>query len=139
MDQAPIEKARIFPNEQFELLVRSYLDKILEWEVVHNFAMAHIDDLYLPEYQRPIEDLHFMFFPEIQPDIHYTADRNRMTYLLALLDQLKEDVKSLGAESVRERERARMDAEVASKTESRSEVRNYFRSKKRKPEEGSVQ
>ena len=45
---------RTFPVNQFELLVRSYLDGILDWETMHNFALAHIDDEYEPEFQRPV-------------------------------------------------------------------------------------
>ena|SRR6266404_122088 len=118
---------RIFPLDQFELLVRSYLDNIVEWEVVHNFAMAHFDDEYQPEYQRPIEDLHLMFFPDVRHDAESVYDKPQMKYLLALLDTLRQEVKQLGLEAVRARELEKMASEDPSKHVNRAEYRARFR------------
>ena len=87
---------KVFPNDHFELFVRSYMDNIVDWEVVHNFAMAHIDDPYLPEFQRPMEDLHMMFLPEVRFDAESVHEKPQIRYLLDLLDSLKEDVEKLG-------------------------------------------
>lgn len=118
---------KIFPNQQFELLVRSYLDNLVEREVVHNFAMAHIDDQYMPEYQRPVEDLHLMFLPASVPDAEAHRERPQMQYLLGLLDILKQDVEKLGSETVRERELGRMASEDPSKHTLRAEHRDRHR------------
>src|SRR5947209_2019571 len=83
---ATLPNPKVFPNEQFELLVRSYLDNIVDWEVVHNFAMAHIDDPYLPEFQRPMEDLHMMFLPAVRHDAESVHDKPQIRYLLDLLE-----------------------------------------------------
>jgi hypothetical protein len=118
---------RTFPLEQFELLVRSYLDNLVEWEVVHNFAMAHFDDEYQPEFQRPIEDLHLMFFPDVRHDAESVYDKPQIQYLLALLDNLRQDVKQLGPEAVRQRELQKMANEDPSKHVNRAEYRARFR------------
>ena len=116
-----------FPHEQFELLVRSYVDNIVEWEVVHNFAMAHIDDIYLPEFQRPMEDLHLMFLPEVRNDAESVHEKPQIRYLLDLLDLLKSDVAQMGQETVREREVRLMHGEPESKATSRREFRDKYR------------
>ncbi len=124
-DQQPTQ--RIFPLEHFELLVRSYLDNLVEWEVVHNFAMAHFHDEYQPEYQRPVEDLHLMFFPDVRHDAESVYDKPQIQYLLAVLDALREDVKQFGLEVVRSRERQKMENEDPSKHSNRAEYRARFR------------
>jgi hypothetical protein len=116
-----------FPIERFELLVRSYLDKLVDWEVVHNFAMAHIDDQYLPEYQRPIEDLHLMFLPRFRYDAESTLEHKQIRYLLDLLEMLKADVEQYGLETVRERELKLMASEDPNKHSARAEHRNRHR------------
>ncbi|MCU1287215.1 MAG: hypothetical protein JWO13_3565 [Acidobacteriales bacterium] len=118
-----------FPHEQFELLVRSYLDNIVDWDVVHNFAMAHIDDIYLPEFQRPMEDLHLMFLPAVRNDAESVHERPQIRYLLDVLDLLKEDVVKHGIEAIREREMQVMSGEAPSKYENRREFRNRHRRK----------
>jgi hypothetical protein len=118
-----------FPHEQFELLVRSYLDNIVEWEVVHNFAVAHIDDVYLPEFQRPMEDLHLMFLPAVRNDAESVHEKPQIRYLLDVLELLKSDVEQYGLETVREREMQVMAGEEPSKHENRREFRNRHRKK----------
>lgn len=120
-------EARIFPREKFELLLRSYLDRIVEWEVLHNFAIAHFDDEYEPEFQRPVEDLHLMFFPEFRHDAESVADRGQIKYLLAVWDLLKLEVKKYGLEAIRQRELQRMANEPPSKHSNREEYRARFR------------
>jgi hypothetical protein len=118
-----------FPHEQFELLVRSYLDNIVEWEVVHNFAVAHIDDVYLPEFQRPMEDLHLMFLPAVRNDSESVHEKPQIRYLLDVLELLKSDVEQYGLETIREREMQVMAGEEPSKYENRREFRNRHRKK----------
>jgi hypothetical protein len=118
-----------FPHEQFELLVRSYLDNIVEWEVVHNFAVAHIDDVYLPEFQRPMEDLHLMFLPAVRNDAESVHEKPQIRYLLDVLELLKSDVEQYGLETIREREMQVMAGEEPSKYENRREFRNRHRKK----------
>ena len=118
---------RQFPIDRFELLVRSYLDKLVDWEVVHNFAMAHIDDHYLPEFQRPVEDLHLMFLPRFRHDAESYMERSQIKYLLELLELLKADVKQFGAEVVRERELQKMADEGPAKHSAREEHRRRHR------------
>jgi hypothetical protein len=118
-----------FPHEQFELLVRSYLDNIVEWDVVHNFAMAHIDDVYLPEFQRPMEDLHLMFLPPVRNDAESVHEKPQLRYLLDVLELLKSDVAQYGIEAIREREMQVMAGEEPSKHENRREFRNRHRRK----------
>ena len=120
---------KTFPNDQFVLLVRSYLDNIVDWDVVHNFAMAHIDDPYLPEFQRPMEDLHMMFLPEIRHDAESVTEKPQIRYLLDLLEMLKADVEQLGPEAVRSREMDLMSKEPESKLASRKEFRDRHRRK----------
>ena len=120
---------KTFPNDQFVLLVRSYLDNLVDWEVVHNFAMAHIDDPYLPEFQRPMEDLHMMFLPEIRHDAESVTEKPQIRYLLDLLDMLKADVEQLGPDAVRSREMDLMSKEPESKLASRKEFRDRHRRK----------
>lgn len=126
---------RIFPLQPFELLVRSYLDNLVEWDVVHNFAMAHFDDEYLPEYQRPIEDLHMMFFPPVKNDSQTFMERKQMRYLLDVLDLLRGDVEEYGVEAVRRREAERIANEDPSKHIGRAEYRERFRRRRRPPEQ----
>ena len=116
-----------FPIERFELLVRSYLDKLVDWEVVHNFAMAHIDDEYQPEFQRPIEDLHLMFLPRFRADAESYVERTQIKYLLDLLEMLKADVAQYGVETVRERELKKIASEDPTKHSARAEHRNRHR------------
>jgi hypothetical protein len=118
---------RQFPIERFELLVRSYLDKLVDWEVVHNFAMAHIDDEYLPEFQRPVEDLHLMFLPRFRHDAESYMENTQIRYLLGLLELLKADVEELGAEAVRDRELLRIAGEDPTKHSAREEHRRRHR------------
>ena len=125
MDPAPAQTP--FPIERFELLVRSYLDKLVDWEVVHNFAMAHIDDEYQPEFQRPIEDLHLMFLPRFRYDAENPQERNQIRYLLELLEMLKADVQQYGVEIVRERELKKMASEDPTKHSARAEHRSRHR------------
>ena len=126
---ASLPESKVFPNDRFELLVRSYLDNIVDWEVVHNFAMAHIDDPYLPEFQRPMEDLHMMFLPEVRFDAESVHEKPQIRYLLDLLDLLKEDVEKLGPDAVRNREMQLMAGEPESKLASRKEFRDRHRRK----------
>jgi hypothetical protein len=126
MDKAP-QSPTPFPIDRFELLVRSYLDKLVDWEVVHNFAMAHIDDEYQPEFQRPIEDLHLMFLPRFRSDAESYVERTQINYLLALLELLKADVAQLGVDAVRDRELARIASEDPNKHSARAEHRNRHR------------
>ncbi len=126
---ASLPESKVFPNDRFELLVRSYLDNIVEWEVVHNFAMAHIDDPYLPEFQRPMEDLHMMFLPEVRFDAESVHEKPQIRYLLDLLDSIKEDVEKLGPDVVRNREMELMAREPESKLKSRREFRDRHRRK----------
>lgn len=118
---------KIFPNAQFELLVRSYLDKLIEREVVHAFAMAHIDDQYLPEFQRPVEDLHLMFLPQVRHDAESFQEHPQIKYLLDVLDLLKTDVAQFGADTVRQRELDRMASEDPGKHAFRAEYRERYR------------
>jgi hypothetical protein len=118
---------RVFPIARFELLVRSYLDNLVDWEVVHNFAMAHIDDMYEPEFQRPIEDLHLMFLPRYRHDAESAHERPQIRYLLDVLEMLKHDVEQFGAEQIREREVQRMNNEDPSKHFYRTEHRDRHR------------
>src|SRR5208282_3552234 len=112
-----------FPAAKFELLVRSFLDKLIEWEVMHNFAMAHFDDAYPPQFQRPIEDLHLMFFPAVANDHELHQTRPQMKYLLEVWDLLKHEVEQFGIENIRERELQRMASEAEGKWESRKAYR----------------
>lgn len=118
-----------FPTAKFELLVRTFLDNVVDWEVMHNFAMAHFYDTYAPEYQRPIEDLHMMFFPPVAHDHELHSVRPQIRYLLDLLDLLKQDVEQYGEETIRERELARMAEEAPEKRTSRREYREQHRPK----------
>lgn len=127
MDKAPPSSPHLFPIARFELLVRSYLDKLVEWEVVHNFAMAHIDDEYQPEFQRPIEDLHLMFLPRFRADAESYIERAQINYLLELLEMLRADVERFGVEAVRERELKRIASEDPTKHSARAEHRNRHR------------
>jgi hypothetical protein len=125
-DKAP-QSPQAFPIARFELLVRSYLDKLVDWEVVHNFAMAHIDDEYAPEFQRPIEDLHLMFLPRFRADAESYVERTQIKYLLELLELLRADVAQYGAENVRERELQKIASEDPTKHSARAEHRNRHR------------
>src|SRR5438094_6551016 len=118
---------KTFPYAQFELLVRSYLDKLVDREVVQAFAMAHIDDEYLPEFQRPVEDLHLMFLPHVRNDAESFQERPQINYLLDVLDLLKSDVAQFGADIVRQREIDRMASEDPSKHAFRAEYRDQHR------------
>lgn len=113
--------------EQFELLVRSYLDRILDREVLHNFALAHIDDEYLPEFQRPLEDLHLMFLPDLRADSETFPERPHIRYLLDLLEEHKKEVEEQGVEAIRLRELTRMAKEPDSKVEGRARHRDQYR------------
>jgi hypothetical protein len=119
-----------FPNEQFELLVRSYIDNLVDWDVVHNFAMAHIDDVYLPEFQRPMEDLHLMFLPAVRHDAESVHERPQIRFLLDLLDLLKSEVEQYGVETIRDREMQVMAGEDPSKHEHRREFRDRHRNRR---------
>jgi hypothetical protein len=119
-----------FPNEQFELLVRSYIDNLVDWDVVHNFAMAHIDDVHLPEFQRPMEDLHLMFLPEVRHDAESVHERPQIRFLLDLLDLLKSEVEQYGVETIRDREMQVMAGEDPSKHEHRREFRDRHRNRR---------
>jgi hypothetical protein len=125
MDSSPAK--RPFPIERFELLVRSYLDKLVDWEVIHNFAMAHIDDEYQPEFQRPVEDLHLMFLPRFRYDAESGMEHAQIRYLLGLLEILQADVEQYGVEVVREREVKKMASEDPTKHSARAEHRNRHR------------
>lgn len=127
MDKAPQSSPKAFPIDRFELLVRSYLDKLVDWEVVHNFAMAHIDDEYLPEFQRPVEDLHLMFLPRFRSDAETYVEHTQIKYLLELLEMLKADVAQYGPEVVRDRELKKMASEDPTKHSARAEHRNRHR------------
>jgi hypothetical protein len=118
---------KTFPYTQFELLVRSYLDKLVEREVVHQFAIAHIDDEYLPEFQRPVEDLHLMFLPQVRHDAEAFQEHPQIRYLLDVLDLLKSDVAQFGADTIRQREIDRMAGEDPSKHAFRAEYRDRHR------------
>jgi len=120
-------EVRTFPVRRFELLVRSYVDGIVEWETMHNFAMAHIDDEYEPEYQRPVEDLHLMFLPRFRSDAENPNERAHMKYLLDLLEMLRSDVEKYGVESVRERELRKIASEDPNKHRYRAEHRDRHR------------
>jgi hypothetical protein len=98
------DEPQYFPVDRFELLVRLYLDGAVDWDVMHNFAIAHIDDHYEPEFQRPVEDLHLMFLPEYRVDAENPFERPHMKYLLSILENLKHEVNHLGAEQIRQRE-----------------------------------
>ncbi|HUS20126.1 MAG TPA: hypothetical protein VMZ25_10790 [Terriglobales bacterium] len=127
MDKAPQSSPKAFPIDRFELLVRSYLDKLVDWEVVHNFAIAHIDDEYLPEFQRPVEDLHLMFLPRFRSDAESYVERTQIKYLLDLLEMLRADVAQYGPEIVRDRELKKMASEDPAKHSARAEHRNRHR------------
>lgn len=127
MDKAPQSSPLPFPIDRFELLVRAYLDKLVDWEVVHNFALAHIDDEYQPEFQRPIEDLHLMFLPRFRSDAESYLERTQIKYLLELLEMLKADVEQYGLEAVRERELKKIASEDPTKHSARAEHRNRHR------------
>lgn len=127
MDKAPQSPPQPFPIERFELLVRSYLDKLVDWEVVHRFALAHIDDEYLPEFQRPVEDLHLMFLPQFRADAESYVEQTQIRYLLGLLEILKSDVEQFGADTVRQRELDKMASEDPTKHSARAEHRNRHR------------
>ncbi len=131
MDKAPQSQPQalpqFFPIDRFVLLVRSYLDKLVDWEVVHNFAVAHIDDEYQPEFQRPIEDLHLMFLPRFRADAESYVERTQINYLLALLELLKADIAQLGIDVVRDRELERIASEDPTKHSARAEHRNRHR------------
>jgi hypothetical protein len=120
---------KTFPNDQFVLLVRSYLDNIVDWDVVHNFAMAHIDDPYLPEFQRPMEDLHMMFLPQVRHDAESVTEKPQIRYLLGLLEILKSDIATLGPDVVRNREMQLMAGEPDSKLKQRKAFRDKHRRK----------
>lgn len=120
-------RPRSFPEAKFELLVRSYLDRLVDWEVLHQFAVAHIDDQYRPEFQRPVEDLHLMFLPEFRHDAESAHERPQITYLLDVWESLKQDVEKFGAEQVRQRELQRMASEPPSKHFYRNEHRERHR------------
>lgn len=121
--------------EQFELLVRSYLDRILDREVLHNFALAHIDDEYLPEFQRPLEDLHLLFLPDLRSDSETFPERPHIRYLVDMLEELKKEVEEHGVEAIRLRELTRMAKEPESKVENRARHRDQYR----KPPEANEQ
>ena len=118
-----------FPVAKFELLVRSFLDNLIEWEVMHNFAIAHFDDPYAPEFQRPVEDLHMMFLPPVVPDHEMHTTRPQMRYLLEVLEMLRQDIDQLGLPAVRNRELHRMQEEAPDKVNLRREVRERYRPK----------
>ena len=118
---------KTFPEAKFELLVRSYLDRIVDWEVLHQFAIAHIDDHYRAEFQRPVEDLHLMFLPEYRHDAESAHERPQIKYLLEVWELLKQDVAKMGAEQVRQRELQRMASEPSSKHFYRNEHRERHR------------
>jgi hypothetical protein len=121
---------RTFPVERFELLVRSYLDGIIDWDTMHNFAMAHIDDDYEPEFQRPIEDLHLMFLPAIRHDSESVHEKPQIRYLLDVLETLRSDVEQFGVEPIRERELSRIASEDPTKHTNRAEYRERHRRKR---------
>jgi hypothetical protein len=123
------EGPTIFPLDRFELLVRLYLDGAVDWDVMHNFAMAHIDDFYEPEFQRPVEDLHLMFLPEYRMDAENPFERPHMKYLLAMIENLRHEVRKYGADMVRQREIDRMTGEDPSKHFHRAEYRKKHRRK----------
>lgn len=123
------EGPQIFPKDRFELLVKLYLDGAVDWEVMHQFAIAHIDDHYEPEFQRPVEDLHMMFLPEHRVDAENPFERPHMKYLLGMIESLRYEVHRYGAEAVRQREIDRMAGEDPSKHFHRAEYRNRHRHK----------
>jgi hypothetical protein len=123
------EGPQIFPLDRFELLVRLYLDGAVDWDVMHNFAMAHIDDFYEPAFQRPVEDLHLMFLPEYRVDAENPFERPHMKYLLALIENLRHEVNKYGADTIRQREIDRMAGEDPSKHYHRAEYRKKHRRK----------
>ena len=109
--------------------VKLYLDGGVEWDTMHNFAIAHIDDFYEPEFQRPVEDLHLMFLPAVRNDAESMHEKPQIRYLLDVLELLKSDVEQYGLETVREREMQVMAGEEPSKHENRREFRNRHRRK----------
>jgi hypothetical protein len=113
--------------EQFELLVRSYLDRIIDRDVLHNFALAHIDDEYLPEFQRPLEDLHLLFLPDLRSDSETFPERQHIRYLLDLLEELRKEIAEKGLDAIRLRELTRMAKEPESKVENRARHREQYR------------
>jgi hypothetical protein len=123
------DEPQFFPIERFELLVKLYLDGAVDWDVMHNFAIAHIDDFYQPEFQRPVEDLHLLFLPEYRLDAENPFERPHLKYLLSLLDNLRHEVEEIGAEPVRQREIDRMASEDPSKHFNRAEFRKKHRRK----------
>jgi hypothetical protein len=123
------DEPQFFPVERFELLVKLYLDGAVDWDVMHNFAIAHIDDFYQPEFQRPIEDLHLLFLPEYRLDAENPFERPHLSYLLNVLDSLRHEVEEVGAESVRQREIDRMAGEDPRKQFYRAEFRKKHRRK----------
>jgi hypothetical protein len=120
---------RIFPVERFELLVRSYLDGIIDWDTMHNFAIAHIDDDYEPAFQRPIEDLHLMFLPSIRHDSESEHEKPQIRYLLDVLQMLRSEVEQFGVEPIRERELNRIASEDPTKHTYRAQHRERYRRK----------
>ena len=99
----------------------------MDWEVLHQFAIAHIDDQYRSESQRPVEDLHLMFLPEFRNDADSAHERPQISYLLQVWELLKQDVEKLGVEEVRKREVQRMASEPPSKGFYRNEHRERHR------------
>jgi len=120
---------QFFPTDRFELLVKLYLDGAVEWDTMHNFAIAHIDDFYEPEFQRPVEDLHLMFLPPYHIDAENPFERPHMKYLLQLIELLRHEVNKYGADAIRQREIDRMAGEDPSKHFNRAEFRNKHRRK----------
>jgi hypothetical protein len=120
---------QFFPTDRFELLVKLYLDGGVEWDTMHNFAIAHIDDFYEPEFQRPVEDLHLMFLPAYRIDAENPFERPHMKYLLQLIELLRHEVNKYGADAIRQREIDRMAGEDPSKHFNRAEFRNKHRRK----------
>lgn len=123
------EGPELFPIDRFELLVRLYLDGAVDWDVMHNFAIAHIDDPYEPAFQRPVEDLHLMFLPPVRVDAENPFERPHMKYLLELIESLRYEITKYGADAIRQRELDRMAGEDPSKHFNRAEFRKKHRRK----------
>jgi len=122
---------------QFERLVRDYLKGTDEWNVVHRYALQleceNKTDFPI-EFRRPLEELHMIFLADAEDDPLFRADRTEISAALAELDRLRADVKTLGCETVVQRE---LDQDRQREQSSRLKfVAKYEARKKRKQPQG---
>jgi len=74
---------------QFLQLVRDYLSRKVDWDVVHRFAieMEWRNAATFSEAESSLEELHMVFLADSRDDPQFRADRSEIEELVAAVDR----------------------------------------------------